>query len=183
MTFEVDDTSLRCARESDPVQPLLASVYAQLFERIRDSQLGAEVVYGPNRRGDDHPAARRLGALSSSWDWVAITWRAWSLWDVHLGLVPCGTQTLAVGVHYHDSVADRMPLAVVELAEGALEVRADGATGERQIDLLTLAWSCYPRVGAANLLVTAMVDLATVLGATLAPHPTTKPTLRSPHAH
>ena len=79
MTFEIDGVSLRCLGKPDSRRSLLASVSEQLFVRIRDVQSDAKMVYGPDRQGDDHPAARRLGALTDSWDWVAVTWRAWSL--------------------------------------------------------------------------------------------------------
>ena len=163
----------RLSEGSLPALRLLEDVHVRLAEGLRRTPEGPQAVWGPDHEDSSDPSARRLRANAQSFEWVAVTFPGWSLWHIHLGLVPRGPGVLALGVHWHDAVTHLLPTAVADFAASGIATHYDEESDEHQADFLVLAHLFCPR--AVQILSDAALDLAHVLDVPLAVDPTAVP--------
>lgn len=98
-------------------------------------------MWGPDFEDSSDPSAQRLRDNGHSFEWVAVRFPGWSLWNLHLGIVPRagGPNVLALGVHWRDVVAPLLPAVVVDLAASGVGGIRLTRSGEQQADLLVVA--------------------------------------------
>jgi hypothetical protein len=163
-----------------PIRGLLKDVHVRLADGLRRIPAGTKSVWGPDHEHSPHPVALRLRANGQSFEWVAVTFPGWSMWHLHLGLVPRGPGVLALGVHWHDAVTHLLPSALADLAARGIKTSYDDKSREHQADVLILASSSFPHPRAVQILSDAALDLADLLNAPLAVSPTAPSAHREP---
>ncbi len=155
-----------------PVRNLLQGVYAGLAKGLAQTPEGPVAAWGPDHEWSANPSAQRLRRTGHSFNWVAVTFPGWSLWHLHLGLVPRGPDALALGVHWHDAVTGLLPAGVLGLAAHAVASCYTEESGEHQADVLVLAYNAFTHRRAIQILSDAALDLARGLDAPPAAVPT-----------
>lgn len=163
------------AERPSHIRRLLEDIHLRLADGLRSTPAGPKAVWGPDHEDSPHPSARRLRGNGQSFEWVAVTFPGWSLWHLHLGVVPRGPGVLALGVHWHEAVTNILPSTVADLAAGGIATNYDEQSGEHQADVLVLARSSCPHLRAVQIFTDAALDLADVLDAPLAVSPTAPP--------
>ena len=94
---------------------------------------GVEVVRGRESRQSTDSAAERLREAAASWDWVALSFRGVSFWDLHVGVVVVEA-ALRAGLHWTAPLDGRIrPLA--ETLGAADEIHLSPVTQEFQLHL------------------------------------------------
>ncbi len=159
---------------------VLRDVHAALAERLERTSGGPQAVWGPEQQHSEHPAAKALRDVGASSDWVAVTVPGWSLWRVHLGLVSRAPGVLALGLHWHDSVRDRLPSPAADLAASGIATSYSEQSREHQADLLVVAVTACPPRRAVQILTDAALDLAHLLYARLIVGPAAPSTPQEP---
>lgn len=157
---------------SAAVTAVLEGVYGRLVEVLRSHPTGPQAVWGPDHRHSSDPSARQLRRKRQSFEWVAVAFPGWSLWQVHLGIVPLGPGALALGLHWQEAVTGLLPPKVAELGHHGIGVRFAEGSGEHQADVLVLAYLAYPHDRAVQLISDVALDFAHSLHALLAVGPT-----------
>ena len=173
---------LSLPRDRADVLPLLAQVHSRLVDGLAGVAGGPCAAWGPDHADSPDPAAAALREHGVGFAWTLVAFPGWSLWDLHVGVVPHGEDVLAVGLHWHDSLQPSIPTAAVGPAAAAIGTTFHPLSGEHHADLLVLAWRTFTPGRAAQVLSDAALDLALSLHAPLAheltqPHPTPR---RSP---
>ena len=173
----------RQAAPSSPVRELLKDVHARLAQGLPDAAPGARAEWGPDHEHSLHPSARQLRGGGQSFEWVAVAFPGWSLWHLHLGLVPRSPGVLALGVHWHDASAHLLPAVVTDLAATrAVTTSYHEGSGEHHADLLVVACSSFPSPHSVQVLADGALDLAHVLSPLLAVGPTAPPADQEPRS-
>lgn len=164
------------------VLPLLEQIHSRIAHGLLGLADGPRAVWGPDHENDPHPTAARLRERGVGFEWVVVTFPGWSLWDLHVGLVPRGPDALALGLHWHQSLSQAVPPEVARLAALAVSAEFRTRSSEYHADLLVLAWRSLPPNRTVQVLSDVALELALGLRATLAydlahrsPHPPKEP--------
>ncbi len=171
----------RAESDDPPVRALLGEVHRHVVGQLLAAGLG--VAWGPDHERSSDPAAARLRDRKLSFDWVAVTFPGWSLWHLHVGLVPRGPGVLALGLHWHDSVQQNLPPGVAGLGARAIGTSFFPESGEHQADVLVLAWTVWTRRLASQALAESTLELALAVHAPLAIDPATPPSIAQGAPH
>ncbi len=164
--------------------PLLAKVHARLLDGLAHLPDGPTAEWGPDHADSPEPAAVVLRDRGVGFEWTLLAFPGWSMWDLHVGVVPRGENVLALGLHWHQSLHGSLPTPALGRVAAAIGADFHPLSSEYHADLLVLAWRALTPSRAAQVLSDAALELALSLHESLAheltqPHPTS---LRStPH--